>query len=929
MKTIVKSIVLFSVFSVFSVKYANAQIEEPEITDTTLANQYKKKAEICVEKARYDSALVYYRLAEPVYEKNKLWKKYINVLHRMAWIKAEVFKQTEPGMNLCQKALDTAKKYLDKKSIEFADIYYTIAVVYMNKSYEEEKALEYLFKSLSIKRKVYGEKSKYVAKLYNTIGSCMECKNDKTNALRYYKKALSTAEQIQWNDSVFIAYVNANLGRLSVYQQRGREALDYLMKALAFFQHTFDEYSYQHAVVHEYLGYTYTLMKDHETALRYYHKYFSIASEIYPPKGMAMVLAYSAMSVGYENVKNYKEALKYRQRTICAQVYDFNDSLNVYSNPTTAIIDKNLNPFSTLVSKGLLLEEMYNTSKDFAELELAYQTYLLADSAMDLFSTNVNWINDEVWRYDKHIKLYNYGMRICLKLSEKTSDKNKQIFYKKRFLYFYEKGRSAALHHSLSAAEALNKIPIDDTLRKLEKLYRDSIAFYRIRQWQIEGKARDYYSDRLFYFVRNYENLIDSIKNQYPQFKLLNKTRKIVSLDRIQSKLDNRTAIRCYQSIDTVLYMITITKRDFIIEHTKINKQRKHFFYFNDIIDNQDTTVYYSNKIEAFRLALVSDIDNATNSHIEKAGELYTFLFPNDLPNGIKQLIIIPDEITAQIPFEALVHSSHSNKENYLICKYDISYSYSISSWFRTVSRKQKHTRKELNLLAIAPVFTTRNVSVANPDNLRVLRAIDTLQNRFGILTDGMITPLPATGNEVKEIEQLFKNKNLETTVLLKENATEHNVKKHYAKSYQIVHFATHGFSNTIQPGCSGIVLSQNDTDKNDGFLFAEEIKNMPLHADLAVLSACETGLGKKSASEVVMGLPNSFLSAGVNNLIVSLWQVSDYSSSFLMKTFYKELTKRNRISYSKALQKAKIEMIKHKTYSHPFYWASFILIGQ
>jgi CHAT domain-containing protein len=112
--------------------------------------------------------------------------------------------------------------------------------------------------------------------------------------------------------------------------------------------------------------------------------------------------------------------------------------------------------------------------------------------------------------------------------------------------------------------------------------------------------------------------------------------------------------------------------------------------------------------------------------------------------------------------------------------------------------------------------------------------------------------------------------------------------------------------------------------------LYSGEIYNLKLNADLVVLSACETGLGKIQQGEGIIGLTRALLYAGAKNIIVSLWEVADESTSDLMVNFYKNtLAGKGQLSYSEALRNAKLKMIGEGKYAHPLYWSPFILIGK
>ena len=148
---------------------------------------------------------------------------------------------------------------------------------------------------------------------------------------------------------------------------------------------------------------------------------------------------------------------------------------------------------------------------------------------------------------------------------------------------------------------------------------------------------------------------------------------------------------------------------------------------------------------------------------------------------------------------------------------------------------------------------------------------------------------------------------------------------------YQIVHFATHGLINNRHPELSGLVLSLVDKQgrAQNGFLRLNEVYNLRLPAELVVLSACQTGLGKEVRGEGFIGLTRGFMYAGARRLMASLWQVDDAATSELMGHFYRGMLGDKRLSPASALRAAQIEMWKQKGWQSPYYWAAFALQGE
>jgi CHAT domain-containing protein len=147
---------------------------------------------------------------------------------------------------------------------------------------------------------------------------------------------------------------------------------------------------------------------------------------------------------------------------------------------------------------------------------------------------------------------------------------------------------------------------------------------------------------------------------------------------------------------------------------------------------------------------------------------------------------------------------------------------------------------------------------------------------------------------------------------------------------YRIVHFATHGLINSEHPELSGLVLSLVDeTGKpRDGFLRMHELFNLRMPADLVVLSACQTALGKEIRGEGLVGLSRGFMYAGAERVVASLWQVDDQATAQLMQHFYRGMLKEN-LRPAAALRAAQIEMSKQKRWSSPYYWAGFVMQGE
>jgi CHAT domain-containing protein/tetratricopeptide (TPR) repeat protein len=147
---------------------------------------------------------------------------------------------------------------------------------------------------------------------------------------------------------------------------------------------------------------------------------------------------------------------------------------------------------------------------------------------------------------------------------------------------------------------------------------------------------------------------------------------------------------------------------------------------------------------------------------------------------------------------------------------------------------------------------------------------------------------------------------------------------------YQIVHFATHGVVDTEHPELSGIVLTMFDRNgaSTNGLMPLHDIYSLDLSAELTVLSACQTALGKDISGEGFVGISHAFMSAGSKSVLASLWKVDDRATAVLMRKFYESMLQKG-MSPAAALRAAQLQMMHEKGSNAPYYWAGFVIQGE
>jgi CHAT domain-containing protein len=191
--------------------------------------------------------------------------------------------------------------------------------------------------------------------------------------------------------------------------------------------------------------------------------------------------------------------------------------------------------------------------------------------------------------------------------------------------------------------------------------------------------------------------------------------------------------------------------------------------------------------------------------------------------------------------------------------------------------------------------------------------------------TGPSLSRLPYTGREARAIADLLpKAVNL---IAVGFDANLDAVLAHDLRPYRYIHFATHGIVDSESPALSALALSQFDEqrERRAGFLRLYDIYALELDAEVVVLSACDTGLGREIRGESLVGLTQGFLYAGARNVVASLWQVPDNATSELMTRFYRLMLSGDR-SPAQALAAAQRSMAEERPTADPYYWGAFVI---
>jgi CHAT domain-containing protein len=318
---------------------------------------------------------------------------------------------------------------------------------------------------------------------------------------------------------------------------------------------------------------------------------------------------------------------------------------------------------------------------------------------------------------------------------------------------------------------------------------------------------------------------------------------------------------------------------------------------------------------------------------------------------GTRRILVVSEGVLQYIPFDALPTPRQQSSEmkaeetpapnaedmSPLIATHEIVTLPSFSTLV-AIRRERRRASSPNKIVAVLadPVFSSNDDRVQNgkPDSVMAASAAGPNLNQPALrdfearLRDGGTMRLMHASEEA---DAILESAPRGTGMAAKGfEASRETAMSSLIGEYRIVHFATHGFLNSEHPELSGIVLTMVNADgsRTNGLMPLNDIYNLNLSADLVVLSACDTALGRDVKGEGLVGLTRGFMSAGSKSVVASLWKVDDRATAILMAEFYKSMLEDGQ-SPAAALRSAKQKMRQDKAWSAPYFWAGFVLQGE
>jgi len=920
-----------------------------------VANEYNSMAILYYRKDEYSKSIeLFYKsllICKNIYGENdfSVASKYNNIggIYLMQ-------NDYEIALEYFNKSLKIKKKLFGEKHRQVATTYNNIASLYQKKG-EPDKALEYFLKSLEIYKQLLGETHKSVALSYSNIGDIYYEKEKYDIAMKYYSNSLNIRLKLFGEKHPDVASSYSDIGNVYMNKSEYGKALEYNLKSLKIRIEYLSEKHTDVAWSYSSIGDIYSKNSEPYKALKYYTKSLAIRKALLGDKHTLVATSYNNIGKTYYDISENEIALQYFQKGIVSCLRNFNDTININAVP---FIENYLN-WNYLLQALQAKADIFAT-KNLVGFEnsqnLALKHYQACDTLITEVRQEITTKSDKLSLGEQANEIYKGAINVCLKLYQQTNNQE----YLQQAFYFSEKNKSSVLLEALAGSEALNFAGIPDTLLNLEhKLNIDIANYINLKNNAKNDSIANIWNDRLFKTNRSYDSLIIVFETKYPDYYNLKYNNSPATVKQTSNLLDKRTAMLSYLVGDSTITIFAISKKDFVV--TQITKPDS----LNEKIHNYR---FYISETDLFVDEIFSGTHWSIAEYEKLAFQFYNLLFPPEIQEFLKggifydieNLIIIPDGQLATMPFETFFSEKYVGKWTdwksktyfaempYLIKDYNISYSYS-ATLFQQTKPKEKTDEIEItplnDWLAFAPVFDDENTAGTTTRTRELLTFSNDTSKTRRFLADGRyVSPLPGTETEITTIFDLYKQQGKKALIKTHQQANESFAKSDELQNYKIIHFATHGFVNEENPKLSGILFAQDTTvtidsleylphlvaQQNEGILYQSEIYNLKFNADLVVLSACETGLGKITKGEGVIGLTRALLYAGSKNIIVSLWSVNDKSTSKLMISFYENLLNdKKQDKYSKHLSEAKRKMIEDGKYSHPYFWSPFILIGE
>ncbi len=795
-----------------------------------------------------------------------------------------------------------------------------------------QNGLEYSLRALPLFRALGNQQTEAIA-LHN-IGLAYSALGEQEKALEYFTQALNLRRVSKDKEGESLTLSNIGLA----FRKSGdlHKALDYYNQALTIQRETGNQAL--QAVTLDYIGVVSSDLGAPAKGLDYHQQALGLQLTIGNRQRQAIVLSnigtdYSLLGESDKAIEHYNQAL-----SLFRTMDDRNDAAKALEGLARVEQKRgDLNEARKNIEESLALIETVRARSGSQQLRASYL------ASME--------------------KAYEFYVDLLMQQHSKDPGKGHDA----EALQASERGRARSLMEMLSEAHVDIREGVGGDLIKRERDVSQSLnakAQRQIRLTAQKGNQQeiDTLNKEISALEDEYQQVQVAIRKASPAYAALTQPQPL-GLKEIQQQLDPNTALLEYSLGEERSYLWAVTQNTLktyeLPKREQIQKAARQVYESltaRSVVKSLETSAQRQERIA-----------HADAQFQETATELSKMvLAPAVADLGTKRLVVVADGALQYVPFAALsmggqlsivirqlpasgsvnTNSSQLTTDNGLRTDYKpLIIAHEVvslpSASALAVQRKSLANRKAAPkaVAVIAdPVFSAGDVRVKGgaralgtseasaPPAVAGMRIIEHLAgNSAGNL---VIRRLPFTRQEADQILAVVPGAaNLK---VLDFRANRAIVTNGELSKYRYVHFATHGYLDSERQDLSAIVLSLIDEDgrPQDGFLRAHEIYNLNLPAELVVLSACETGLGKEIKGEGLVGLTRGFMYAGARRVVVSLWNVNDKATAELMQRFYRKMLK-DKQSPAASLRAAQLEMWQQKQWQSPYFWAAFVLQGE
>lgn len=780
---------------------------------------------------------------------------------------------------------------------------------------EYEDALDFYEKALPFAEQAAD--SVFLPKLYSSAANIYWFLGDDYRALEYHEKALTLATARR--DTPLIAAVTKNLGNvwrtleparaIPLYQQslaldpNNPETLMLLSKAYEASEKNYPrafetarsalqlaEHDAEKSDALHQLGRVYFATRQYDKALNYYRQAFSFAREGYGLSHPECAKIHVFRGNALLRKKDFAAALSAFNQTM-------DDLLPLFSpqsanqNPTEEeMTTTSLWILEALLGKARVYESQFQINNDVGDLDRSLSCAEQALTYLHKIKLRYGDDNSKLALHDFVHTACEAAVRSAFALYARTGEPA----HAARAFQISEQTKAVVLAEVLYKKVIKRVAGVPAALLERERQCHEQIARFEKKLTEPDGAV---FKDSLFYAKRQRESLEKQMEENYPEYgKALFGYRHSVSPDSVRRQLPADAALIEYFLGDSTLYTFLLTKDTFWVQQQALPRD-----FDKTIADFRKTTGDWN---------FAADSSTAASRLFLKNGRmLYQYLLEKPLAlTTLPRLFIVPDGQLNYLPFELLQTREYSGQwidrdVPFLLADRSVSYRFSCRiNPARQMSEGWGGFGMEYNE--------------------STLSAIEQDQDDQPLLALRNYGKLPYADDEILAISGILGG-----SFWLNEAATRKNFLQH-AERYGILHLAMHGFVDEQNPLRSRLLFSKSVAEE-DPFVYASDLYNLQLTAGLAVLSACQSGTGAWKRGEGVMSLARAFAFAGCPSMVMSLWSVSDQSTSALMVEFYQQL--RAGKNKDEALRAAKLRYLQTVSpeYAKPVYWAGFVPVGE